>query len=155
MNFDDFELIDRSQYEPRIYFDPRDLGDDPSNHRWRACWVSNDAESVFGIDLVAYPVVKLTPAGAWLDLHACYDGRGWLLSGARRWMRNDSNASWAKMTKVAAIHSLCVRLSRWALHLHKENKRFASAVEVLPKIDPGRLTQARYAAEVFETGRLW
>jgi hypothetical protein len=127
-----------------------DLGDDPTKHRWRAWWASSDGET-HGIELRAYPVIKVNPASVWINEDGCRKAakQPWE-EGApdmqwvpfdERWMKkhllhNGAGAAWAKPTQEEAIRSLAIRLCRWTARLRTEMKRAESAAAVLEKLRP-------------------
>lgn len=128
-----------------------DLGDDPSRHRWRAHWAPGDlANEVSGIYLQAYPVVRLTKKGAWIDTlsyrqatkQPWEDGAPsleWVISeskSAHRFIVDGSGSSWAKPTRDDAIRSIAIRLERWTRKLANEHKRAMSAVLGLRHVRP-------------------
>ena len=122
-----------------------ELPDDSSTHRWRAHWASDWEGNILGIDLVAYPVVSLTPQGAWIDPNAWREhglsGPRWALTGQRRWVSNSGGAAWAKPTQEEAIRSIAIRLSRWTSRLHNEVNRARQAAKALGPLRP---EDARY-----------
>lgn len=122
------------------------LGDDPALHRWRATWDTGDLnEEVGGIWLRAYPVTRLTEAGAWIDPEAFLEGDHWNMSGfAKRWISNAGASAWAKPTQEEAIRSLAVRLSRWAQKTSHDIARIRSAARGLETLRPDL---ARFAGE--------
>jgi hypothetical protein len=142
---------------PKIYkgYNMEDLGDAPDLHRWRAQW-SNSEESVDGIQLVAYPVVSVTPKGAWIDTHAYRqmqrDGLVWYLSGFKRWVSNDGAQAWAKPTQEQALVSIAVRLHRWSQRLYHETRRLRAAAEVLKVLRPQDQSYAHRAIETLDAG---
>lgn len=144
---------------PKIYkgYNMEDLDDAPGLHRWRAQW-SNSEESVDGIQLVAYPVVSVTPKGAWIDTHAWRDqhrdGPGWHLSGVKRWVSNDGAQAWAKPTQEQALVSIAVRLHRWSQRLYHETRRLRAAAEVLKVLRPQDQSFAHRAIETLDMGNL-
>ena len=85
-----------------------ELPDDSSTHRWRAHWASDWEGNILGIDLVAYPVVSLTPQGAWIDPNAWREhglsGPRWALTGQRRWV---SNSDQHRKKRSAVLQSAC------------------------------------------------
>lgn len=128
-----------------------DLGDNPDTHRWRAWWDTSHDGVAVGIELLAYPVVCLTPAGAWIDTIAgrqaskqpweegapAYE---WAFYGAgprkAKWMANGSGSAWAKPTRDEAVRSLAVRLTRWTGHLARDVKRARQCAEALATLRP-------------------
>ena len=122
--------------KPAIVFDYgcENLGDKPHLHRWRAWWDYGMNEEVTNIRLSAYPVIKLTPQGAWIDhLPNYYHGRP---SGLKRIVFNGCRASWAKETQDDAIRSLAVRLSRWSNHIARDRCKALEAASVLEVLRP-------------------
>jgi hypothetical protein len=116
-----------------------DLGDDPTKHRWRAWWASSDGET-HGIELRAYPVIKVNPASVWIN-EDNYRTAGVWDDFDPGWMRkricyNGAGAAWAKPTQDEAIRSLAIRLCRWTARLHTEMKRAESAISVLGRLRP-------------------
>ena len=116
-----------------------DLGDDPAKHRWRAWWASDYGETC-GIELRAYPVIKVNPASVWINEDNYRLGREWETFDPS-WMRkrichNGAGAAWAKPTQEDAIRSLAIRLCRWTGRLHSEVKRAESAIAGLTKLRP-------------------
>lgn len=145
--------------EVRIYkgYNMDDLGDAPDLHRWRAQWSDSD-DAVDGIQLVAYPVVSVTPKGAWIDQHAWRerqrDGLAWHLSGEKRWVSNDGAQAWAKPTQEQALVSIAVRLHRWSQKLYHETRRLRAAAEVLKVLRPQDQSFAHRAIETLDMGSL-
>jgi len=143
---------------PKIYkdFNQDDLGDAPDTHRWRAWW--SDADNcVDGIRLVAYPVLSVTPKGAWIDPDAWRerrtDGLGWNVSTLRkRWVSNDGGQAWAKPTQEDALISIAVRLHRWSQNLYHETQRLHAAAEVLKVLRPQDQSYAHRAIETIRAG---
>ena len=126
-----------------------DLGDEPDKHRWRASWVTAWDESLIcGIQLDAYPVLRLTPTGAWIDPVAMRQatkqpwedgapGMEWITHlGHKRWVGNVSGSAWAKRTKEDAILSIAIRLTRWAQKCANDHARAMAAVETLRVLRP-------------------
>ena len=131
-------------------YDARDLGDDATAHRWRAWWRQGYSDlGVNGIVLRAYPVIRATPVGAWIDTDATRQAtkQPWE-EGApalewtkgnwhkTRWVSNTSGAAWAKTTREAAIYSLAVRLDRWATNIAREARRAKQAADVMAELRP-------------------
>jgi len=134
MNLVEFDF---TPAKPAIVFDHgcENLGDNPHLHRWRAWWDYGMNEEVTNIRLSAYPVIKLTPQGAWIDQlegMMCH-GR---LSGLKRIVFNGCRASWAKQTQDDAIKSLAVRLSRWSNHIAQDRPKALEAASVLEILRP-------------------
>lgn len=114
------------------------LADDPDAHRWRAQWDCDWEGTVTGIALIAYPVMRKTPTGAWIDPYAYAHG-SWVASDDKsrwRWVSDNGNAAWAKPTQERAISSIAVRLSRWALKLRNEVFKAREAASALEKLFP-------------------
>lgn len=116
-----------------------DLGDDPDLHRWRAWWVHD----VTSIELRAYPVIKKTRCGAWIDDLAwrqyCAAGREWNFSGDNikgKFVYDDRQQSWAKATQEQAIESLAIRLCRWTAILERDTQKALAAADALLKLRP-------------------
>ena len=137
--------------EPAITkFGYEDLGDNPETHRWRAWWALSDIDSqTGGIELRAYPVIKVNPASVWIDEWASRqaskqpweDGAPameWVSCGhvKRRLLHNDAGAAWAKPTQDEAIRSLAIRLCRWTGHLARELERAESAIKAMEALRP-------------------
>lgn len=131
-------------------YDARDLGDDASAHRWRAWWRQGYSDlGVNGIVLRAYPVIRATPVGAWIDTDATREATKqpwedgapaleWTKANwhKTRWVSNTSGAAWAKPSRGAAIYSLAVRLDRWAVNIAREARRAKQAADVLAELRP-------------------
>lgn len=128
-----------------------DLGDDPDKHRWRAHWAQGDRSGeVSGIYLTAYPVVRLTKEGAWIDTLPYRQATAqpweegaqsleWVISkdgAAHRFVVNGSGSSWAKMTRDEAIHSIAIRLERWTKRLAHEVEHASAAALALKQVRP-------------------
>ena len=116
-----------------------DLGDEPAKHRWRAWWASGNGVT-YGIELRAYPVIKVNPASVWINEDNYRLGREWETFDPS-WMRkrichNGARAAWAKPTQEEAIRSLAIRLCRWTAQLHHDLKRAESAIKVLETLRP-------------------
>lgn len=133
------------QMEPAITkWSFEDLGDEPDKHRWRAWWVTDGKGVVTGIELRAYPIIKTNPESVWINADSCRQGP----LGDRRWepfdphwmkkrlLHNGSGSAWAKPTQEEAIHSLAVRLTRWANHVARDVQKARSAADVLEKLRP-------------------
>lgn len=123
-----------------------DLGDAPNLHRWRAWWAGGDGiGEVAGIELRAYPVIKPTPCGVWIDEWAY---REWVYGEndpyqiwtdrvpKKRFVHNDSGQAWAKPTQDEAIKSLAIRLSRWSNRVAGDVNRVRSAAKALETLRP-------------------
>ena len=127
-------------------FGYEDLGDDPTTHRWRAQW-ETDGD---GISLVDFPVIKLTPCGAWINEHSFREAtkqpweegapdKQWVPyreGMKKRFVHNNSGQAWAKPTKEEALHSLAIRLCRWTDNIRREVDRARAAAETLRKLRP-------------------
>ena len=134
------------------------LGDFPDRHRWRATWydTADDEQGghrVIGILLTAYPVVKLTPCGAWIDSHA-YRHRlalevEWDCSDTQQWVSNNSGASFAKPTQEDALHSIAYRLMRWRQKTIRDVKRLREAAAVCKAVLPQHARFANGIEEAF------
>jgi hypothetical protein len=129
-----------------------DLDDNPSTHRWRAWWCSSSSNPpVYGIELRAYPVLKSTPCGAWINVDGYreatkqpweegapaiewvpFDGQ-WM---KKRFVHNGSGSAWAKPTQEEAIRSLAIRLSRWSNHVARDARKVLAAADVMEKLRP-------------------
>lgn len=136
--------------DPQVRKHP-ELGDDPATHRWRAQWDTDYGGDVRGITLTAYPVIKLTPQGAWVD-HIAWpeynrDGLGWHLTGEKRWVSNTGGMAWAKPTQDIALNSIAIRLHRWAQKLHHDNVKIRQAIKVLMILRPEDAHWAKHALE--------
>jgi hypothetical protein len=117
-----------------------DLGDNPATHRWRAGWDKNWDGVVIGIELRAYPVVKLTPQGAQIDPEAWREyktsGTGWHLTGEKRFVTNTGAQAWAKPTQEDALHSIAVRLERWARQVYRDTVKVRQAAAIVQALRP-------------------
>lgn len=149
-----------------------DLGDDPALHRWRAWWVTESLRAgltVTGIQLRAYPVIKTNPESVWIDEWAdrqatkqpweegapskewiAYEGK----PVKKRLLHNGSGSAWAKPTQEEAIHSLAIRLTRWANHVARDVQKARSAADVLEKLRPN-LKMSADAARTRLDGKEW
>ena len=135
-----------------------DLGDNPADHRWRAWWLYDNGRGPASIVLAAYPVVKNTPCGVRVDefayREATRDGVVWRLSGSEgRLLLAGANAAWAKPTQEEAMHSLAIRLGRWAGHLSTQRDRMISAAEGLRLLRPAMSARAEYALNQARSSR--
>jgi hypothetical protein len=143
-----------------------DLGDAPEAHRWRAWWAPGDGNiEVGGIELRAYPVLKQTPGGVWINSEGYRDStkQPWE-EGApamqwvpfdetwmkKRFILNGSASAWAKPTQEEAIHSLAVRLSRWSNHVARDRRRVLAAANVLEKLRPEYQSYVQHARVVIK-----
>ena len=129
-----------------------DLGDEPDKHRWRAWWALSDVNGTTGgIELRAYPVIKVNPASVWIDEFAYRQatkqpweegapGMEWVgYKGKpvkKRLLHNGAGSAWAKPTQDEAIHSLAIRLCRWTNKLRNEIERAESAAKALEQLRP-------------------
>jgi len=127
-----------------------DLGDEPDKHRWRAWWALSDVNGVVGgIELRAYPVIKVNSASVWIDEFAyrqatkqpweegapalewvSYDSK----PVKKRLLHNGSGQAWAKPTQEEAIYSLAIRMCRWTNRLRNEVERAESAAKALEQL---------------------
>lgn len=138
------ELKVRKQYEQ--------FGDDPDNLRWRAWWDKNYDGKVVGIKLECYPVVRLTPCGAWINpvpwLKHHYNETGVEYDWSEpckqllRWVGNESGQAWAKRTQQDAIESLLYRFQRWGSRIGKDLGYFLAAAHVLGEMYPEKKAMA-------------
>ena len=156
------------QMEPAITkWSFEDLEDDPDLHRWRAWWVTDGNSFVSGIELRAYPVIKKNYASVWIDEWASRQatkqpwedgapGMEWIAyedkSMKKRLLHNDSRSAWAKPTQEEAIHSLAVRLTRWANHLARDVEKARSAANALEKLRPNHEWASKYTKETLNKG---
>ena len=129
-----------------------DLGDEPDKHRWRAWWALSDVNGIVGgIELRAYPVIKVNPASVWIDEWGAREatkqpweegapGMAWVEYNGRpvkkRLCYNGAGSAWAKPTQDEAIRSLAIRLCRWTGHIARDAERAASAIRTLEKLRP-------------------
>ena len=120
-----------------------DLADDAAQHRWRAYWNDDDT----GIWLRAYPVVKLTACGAWIDCTAYREASKqpweegapsyiWQFSDHKRFVYNGSASAFAKQTREEAIRSLAVRLDRWAIANMRTFSRIQNCAKTMHALRP-------------------
>jgi hypothetical protein len=123
---------------PAIVFDYgcENLGDNPHLHRWRAWWDCGMNEEITNIRLSAYPVIKLTAQGAWIDPVPSMSNAPGRLSGLKRIVFNGCRASWAKETQDNAIRSLAVRMSIWSNHIATNRRKAIEAASVLEILRP-------------------
>ncbi len=158
-----FESLDTT---PVIRFYPEGIvngrDDEPAKLRWRGHWDAR-SDDVISIAVQAYPVVRTTTCGAWIDPDAYVQatrqpweegapGYDWVLSGTDlKWVSNDGSQAWAKQTREEAIFSLAVRLSRWAGRLHQERARCRAAAESLAILRPDLKRFSREAMERLES----
>ena len=160
---DDFFRLDGMsvQMEPAITkWSFEDLGDEPDLHRWRAWWVTDGNSLVSGIELRAYPVIKKNYASVWINADAyrerTREGKQWEPFDPK-WMKkrllhNNSGSAWAKPTQEEAIHSLAVRLARWANHLARDVEKARSAADALEKLRPNHEWASKYTKETLNKG---
>lgn len=121
-----------------------DLGDEPDKHRWRAWWVTDGNGVVTGIELRAYPIIKTNPESVWINVDGyrehTREGKQWKAFEPpwmkKRLLHNGSGSAWAKPTQEEAIHSLAIRLTRWANHVARDVQKARSAADVLEKLRP-------------------
>lgn len=159
------------QMEPTISkWGFEDLGDAPALHRWRAGWVTEQLRagpSVAGIQLRAYPVIKTNPESVWIDEWADRQatkqpweegapGMEWVAYEAKpvkkRLLHSGSGSAWAKPTQEEAIHSLAVRLTRWASHIALDVQKARSAAEALEKLRPNHDWASGYVRDILKGG---
>lgn len=119
----------------------RNMENDPETIRWRAGWSSDYSNEVEGIELRAYPVIRRTPQGAWVDPHAYHHG-AWQLSGSKRWVSDTGGAAWAKPTKEDALFSIAYRFSRWSSRLHNDINYYFAVAHALGVLLPGQKFRA-------------
>jgi hypothetical protein len=114
-----------------------DCGDDMRAHRWRATWDKRWDGNVQGVLLTAYPVVKNTECGAWIDPLAYWHGE-WCISSpeCHRWVRNDSGQAWAKPTQELAVESLIYRHKRWSSRILNDIAYFHKVTKALGQMFP-------------------
>lgn len=152
---------------PSIEYNESELAavDDPEHIRWRAEWLyGGDDQVPVGIMLYAHPVVRKTPAAAWIDKFAfrvtCApqpDGstRRWALTGDHKLVYDGSSAAWAKPTREEALQSLGVRLLRWRSHVARDVERINAALDVAGELLESPVAGATEDRRfVFSTNRL-
>ena len=129
-----------------------DLGDEPDKHRWRAWRALSDVNGITGgIELRAYPVIKVNPMSVWINADGYREATkqpwedgapamewapfdpAWM---KKRLCHNGSGSAWAKPTQDEAIHSLAIRLCRWTNKLRNEIERAESAAKALEQLRP-------------------
>lgn len=136
-----------------------DLGDEPNSYRWRATWHREYDGTITGIDLTAYPVLRKTPQGAQIDPHAWRqlqrDGLEWTLSGQKRFVTDTGDAAWAKPTQERALHSLAVRLDRWARNVRNDVIAVRNAAHVLKVLRPDDAWLGQEARYRLTEGDFW
>ena len=132
-----------------------DLGDEPGKHRWRAWWVSDIEGTTTGIELRAYPVIKVNDQSVWINESGyreyTRDGDQWPAFDPK-WMKkrllhNGSGQAWAKPTQEQAIHSIAVRLHRWSSRLSYDVSKARSAAKVLERLRPEHSWAPEHARE--------
>lgn len=174
MSYDLLEIFNNNvslKKEPQISkWGYEDLEDDPATHRWRASWDTGYDRDVVGIHLCAYPVLKRTRCGVWLNTNSYREAtkQPWE-EGApaadwapfdERWMKkkfvhDGSSAAWAKPTQEEAIKSLAIRLSRWANHIVLDVEKARSAARVLQQLRPEWPSYAEHALSQLSNATLW
>lgn len=136
--------------------------DDPAKHRWRAGWgwhtfYSGMVEPPPDIFLRAYPVMKITPCGVWISTKSYvgqvdfaadpeHDRYAWRIYDADdpsrwRWVSNDGAQAWAKPTREEAVHSIVIRLSRWAPLVSRDMRKVRGAAETVERLFGDRYKQ--------------
>lgn len=120
-----------------------DFPENPDLVRWRAWW-DWDAygETLHGIELRCYPVIKVTPLGAWIACSSIHHGE-WVLSGQKRWVSNDGGQAWAKPTKADALFSIAYRFSRWGTRLSNDINRYMTVAHALTELMPNNEFRVR------------
>lgn len=114
-----------------------DFGDDPDAHRWRAKWEASPlSDGIDHIVLHAYPVIRTTPCGAWIDPHAYRWQGGWQCPGNFQWVGNDSRSAFAKTTREDALNSLRIRLKRWLVRERNDLQRAMDAASLASDVWP-------------------
>lgn len=122
--------FDRAPDALAIRCSPLDyIADAPDEVRWRAWW-DHYKDTVRGIDLRCYPVIKTTAQGAWIDPDAYHHG-GWQFSGNQRWVSNIGGQAWAKPKREEALHSLAIRYERWGGRLAQDIGYYRAAGSVM------------------------
>ena len=138
-----------------------DLDDVPDTHRWRAWWVRSSYDStVTGIELRAYPVIKTTPCGVWINADGYRQAtkQPWEKGAPahewvpfepkwmkKRFIQSGSGSAWAKPTQEEAIHSLAVRLSRWSNHVASDVSKVMSAAATMEALRPNYPSYVQHA----------
>lgn len=125
------------------------LEDEPSLHRWRAQWFFAYSGECDGIWLSAYPVLRTTRCGAWINVDASRQRLRWAEDQAvygwedfdaswmrKRFVHDGSQQAWAKPTQEQALHSLAVRLTRWSMQVRRSTERVRSAAQALTVLRP-------------------
>jgi hypothetical protein len=124
-----------------VWYTPNELGDVPDSHRWRAQWFRGvyDGDPV-GIIVQAHPVLRLTPKGAWIypygDVGNVFFANDRQQRLVRRWVSNDGSSAWAKPTREEALHSLAVRLERWATHVRDDLDKILESADAIERLVP-------------------
>lgn len=160
------DLFKQIHAQPRLHTRHEELGDNPATHRWRARWqYGEDHEAsieLYPVPVIkATPTGAWIDPDAWREQQgemcdvctgAGEDGHGnicgkcdgaggitrstWHLTGAKRWVANDSGSAWAKPTRQAALLSLAVRLDRWAIQVANQLQRVRSAADAIDELLP-------------------
>lgn len=151
-NIDFSEILSFNQepIERKIRFQPDEgFVDSPDTLRWRAWWEKLFDGEVIGISLQCYPVVRLTPCGAWIDPFAYrqwgQNGQEWVApidDKLLRWVGNDSGQAWAKPTQQAAIDSLIYRYGRWTKRIFNDVEYYIRCGKVLAEMMPDKASIA-------------
>jgi hypothetical protein len=130
-----------------------DLEDSHETHRWRATWASSSGGDplIYGIVLTAYPVIKRTSCGVWINCDGSRQAtkqpweegapaREWVPFNekwmGKRFLNDGSGQAWAKPTQEEALKSLAIRLCRWAQNAKWNMKRVQAAADVLENLRP-------------------
>lgn len=132
------------------------LADDPTRWRWRATFeFSGYGKRDAYVVLQAYPVVKLTPCGAWIDSYGYVnpDGSNEALAPSSvtaagvRLVMDGSGQAWAKRTRDEALHSAAYRLKRRAEKTARDMELVMAAIEFGERYlkQPGLMRDARQA----------
>lgn len=119
--------------------------------RWRAWWDWDSTGRIMGVELVSYPVLKLTPATRHGDKHADHHGE-WQLSTLKRWVSNDGGQAWAKPTQQLALDSLLIRHKRWASRLYQDVSRFRATLAAINCLFPEHGEEAKALLEMVRGG---
>lgn len=120
-----------------------EFDDDPSRLRWRAWWTWVYGGQIEGVELICYPVIKVTPTGAWIDPTAYHFGEWSIHPELKRWVSNDGGSAWAKPTQQLALDSLLIRHNRWASRLCGDVAKFRSTLAAIEKLFPERHEAAK------------
>lgn len=125
-----------------IEFYPDGVDDNPETHRWRARWDRPylEQDKPVGIVVTGYEVIRLTPKGAWIETHPWRPGKDGV-----RLVSNTAVSTWAKPTKQAALHSLAVRLHRWAQTVNNDALRVLASADALERLAPDLAIHAKDA----------